>query len=201
MAILKDILERTRNFTNQSNNNDPPTLFVNDVLRDPRPINIERLDVELPRLRSMLEQLFNDGRLIKKTKLAEELVKFADMMDNKLAKAKVVESAKPVVVTVEQENRNPVEKADLHRTLEIISEAVALSPGHRQLIHLIDVQRSVLGGLDRVAQNNDKVIHEDDEGLKKEEDSELQERRGSLVLQKINVQPNGQDRRLLGYVY
>ncbi|KAF9460934.1 hypothetical protein BDZ94DRAFT_1264751 [Collybia nuda] len=188
MATLKDILERTQSFSNRRSNEEPRTITLDDISREPKPINIKNLETELPRLRSMLEQLFNDGRLIKKTKLGEELVKFADMMDVKLAKAKEVESAKPVVVVVEQEMKNPTEGRNISRTLKTLAEAVAASPGHRQLVHLIDVQKSVQRGLDRVAQTKDLAIHEDDEGLTKEEDSEVQERMESLVLQRIQVQ-------------
>lgn len=119
--------------------------------------------------------------------LAEELIAFADEMELKLAGAKARETTRPAVVTPKQENGNPTGQPNTHRTLELVSNALSIAPEHRQLVHLIDVQRSVQGNLARLTEKNgqnDK--NDDDEGGLKEEDK-IDERKESLVLQTIRI--------------
>lgn len=77
MASIKDTFEHTKRSAYQKDK-EPRTLTVNEASKDYKRIDVERLEVELPRLRSMLQELLHDRMLIRGTMLAEELIAFAD---------------------------------------------------------------------------------------------------------------------------
>ncbi|RDB20232.1 hypothetical protein Hypma_012624 [Hypsizygus marmoreus] len=195
MATLQETLNISRTFMNENNGNGS-TLDAFQAIAEPPRIIIPDLEKELPLLRSTIERLTHEGRLVQKTKLAEELNRFAEMMETKLAAEKAAEQARPVVVAQDkvEENKSPRDWTDTYRTLKAIAEAVAANPRKRQLVHLVDVQKSVQGNLARYATPKEaKPAHddEDDEGLKAEEDAETKGREESLVLRRVQVYPDG----------
>ncbi|KAF8075783.1 ankyrin repeat protein [Lyophyllum atratum] len=189
MATLKHKLQITQDFQ-YDRAIDVSRLSVGHADENPKRIQLEGLEEEIRRLRSTMDWLIEDGKLIKGTKLAEELHRFAEMMEEKVLseKASVAEETKTSVNTPE---KNPKEGENPRRTLDAISAAVAAAPGKRMLIHLIDVQKSVQGNLSRYNKEQAAMeVHDDDEGLGKEQDAETKERNGSLVLSRISVDPD-----------
>ncbi|KAG5637903.1 hypothetical protein H0H81_002731 [Sphagnurus paluster] len=185
MATLKHKLEATRNFTN-AHNRHLTSLNIDNVDENQRRIEPSHLDTELKRLRLTIDQLIDGGKLSQGTKLTYELNRFVETMERRLAAETALEEARAVVV--EREDKNLRESCNTKGTLQAVSSAVAAAPGKRILVHLVDVQKSVQGNLDRSAkQRGDAVENDDGEGLGKEEDAESRERRGSLVLQRINT--------------
>jgi hypothetical protein len=92
-ASAKLNLECTTELKNQSLE-PPPALddsMVNGASFPPR-VTATYLEGELLKLRATIEQLTQEGLLIKGTSIADELVKFADMMDAKLEEAKAAEA-------------------------------------------------------------------------------------------------------------
>ncbi|KAF5379120.1 hypothetical protein D9615_005878 [Tricholomella constricta] len=190
MASLRHKLKLTR-WLADDEIRDASSLRVRYADESPRRIELGKLEHELPKLRSTIKQLVADGKLVQGTKLAEELSRFAEMMDAKVVAEKAAEEARPVAAVAVEEDRNRREVCDEKRTMEVVSAAVAAAPGTRLLVHLLDVQKSVHGNMARYAKENEEKKEQDDgEGLGKEEDSESEERRGSLVLSRIQVDPD-----------
>lgn len=167
--------------------------------------NVVQLDEELPKLRTTIGQLMQEGLLIKGTKITDELVNFADMMDTKLTKAKVAtamgadsvdglggaQPATPIppVGQYQPTNYENSPTAARGRTLDVVSNAVSAAPGKRQLIRLIDVQKSVQDSLTSYAKTREtnQLLDEDEQKLN--EDAKREEKDGSLVLKHIGSGP------------
>lgn len=213
MATLQHTLKRATEIIDEHNHN-PNTLSHSYVAEDPRRIKVEQLEMQLPKLRSKIEELIEDGRLIKNSKLTNELLNFSATMESKLVAEKAAQGARAptsnasnkdplehgnqqrrmllTLGVLAQENKNPVEHENRKRTLEAVSKAVASTPGKRQLVRLVDVQRSVQGNLARYLEDKKKVVQYDDgEGLKNEDDPESKERESSLVLGRTHIYPDG----------
>lgn len=115
------------------------------ALKNAAPFNVEKQKVEIPKLRATLDALFADGRLVHDTKLATELLAFAGYMESKLA----IEMARTSAAGKDTEGGdgnevNPVApQGTTASTYALLRDAVAARPGHRQLVHLTDVQHSV----------------------------------------------------------
>ena len=115
----------------------------------PRPISglgppthpLFQQEVQVQKLRATLNDLLEDGKLVRNTKLANELLAFADRMESKLTTARPAKE--PTNVATEPVLDPPIPMADLDATYAAICDAVAAVPGHRQLVHLLDVQKSV----------------------------------------------------------
>ena len=115
----------------------------------PRPISglgppthpLFQQEAQVQKLRATLNDLLEDGKLVRNTKLANELLAFADRMESKLAAARSAAKPKTVVDGPELDPSMPI--ADLDATYAAILDAVAAVPGKRQLVHLLDVQKSV----------------------------------------------------------
>ncbi|KAI0325229.1 ankyrin [Cubamyces sp. BRFM 1775] len=121
-------------------------------------------------LKDMLNRLVDNGRLRKGTKLATELVAFADRMEVEAQKRTAVEAveARPVKVNDDDDDD------DAEETFACISATISARPGRRVLVHLIDVHRSVKNGLERVTQEGaqDKVKDDDMEAEVAEDEIE-----------------------------
>ena len=110
------------------------------------PFDVERQKVEIPKLRATLDALVADGRLVNGTKLASELFAFAGRMEEKLA---IEVARKDAAKKDSGVNEDDLDVDDLasHGTTEgmytLLRDATAVRPGHRQLVHLADVQRFV----------------------------------------------------------
>lgn len=133
---------------------------------------IQKMDKELPKLHAILDTLFADGRLKSHTKIATELTKFASMMGERLSAAKV---ARVPEKEVEVENKNLQDSHDVETTFSIVLAALKDLTVNRQLVHLIDVQRSVGADLEKVrrkrlpghSKDEDKMGPEQDENEEK----------------------------------
>ena len=122
----------------------PQVNVANQVnnLKTTAPFDVEKQKEEIPKLRATLDLLLADGRLVNGTKLATELLAFANRMEEKLA----AEIAKKDAV------KNDVEKDEVDHgasldtpasTYVLLRDATAARPGGRQLAHLADVQQYV----------------------------------------------------------
>ncbi|KAG6906166.1 hypothetical protein DXG01_015516 [Tephrocybe rancida] len=181
MAMLKHTIETKQSFINEHNSN-PRSLNVGNVFWQRR-VELNGLEPEIQRLRQTVEHLVQDGKLIEGGKVAEELIRFYQLMEEKVVAEKAAEAAKPVDAEKEDDTEKQKDSNDVGRTLEVIAAAVTACPGKRQLVHLIDVQKSVQGNLTRFSsQQQTEVVHDDGEGLGVEEDEEAKEVQRSLVM-------------------
>jgi hypothetical protein len=110
------------------------------------PFDVERQKVEIPKLRATLDALVADGRLVNGTKLASELFAFAGRMEEKLAIEVARKDAAKKDSGVKEDDLD-VDYLASHGTTAgmytLLRDATAVRPGHRQLVHLADVQRFV----------------------------------------------------------
>ena len=109
---------------------------------------IQRLRNELPKLNAILDVLFAEGKLKRQTKLATELIKFASLMKDRLSVAEAAHTARLARFPPKKEEEkvsldDPKDRYDLEKTSSIVAGALKGSTVNRQLIHLIDVQKSV----------------------------------------------------------
>ena len=140
---------------------------------------IQQLEKELPKLHSIFDVLFADGRLKSQTKLATELTKFAKMMGERLSAAKAAEAARapqPPKEEIVTDVRDP------QATLSTVLAALKNVTVSRQLVHLIDVQKSVGTDLEKVTWRRQKV---EDELEAKQSDEDRKEKGQSMVWQYI----------------
>ncbi|KAJ7583431.1 ankyrin repeat protein [Mycena floridula] len=185
MAVLQELKRRTQN---QSHNrrNQEVSLPPNEVPTSIERIDLKHLAAELPKLRSTITELVEQGKLEKESTLVTAFSSFASEMEEKLrqVEAKVEDSEEPPVH----------DKVDVEKTLQIILDATLGKdgPGCRQLVHLIDVQKSVQGDLGGSGEEEkDQYSYQyssrrrrevDIEGgLEPEQDSEVAEKSGLLV--------------------
>ncbi len=130
---------------------DAPDVYVSSQVHSlmgkrTAPFDVERQKVEIPKLRATLDALVADGRLVNGTKLATELFAFAGHMEEKLAIEVAGKDAAKNDSGVEEDDLD-VDHLASHGTTAgmytLLRDATAVRPGHRQLVHLADVQRFV----------------------------------------------------------
>ena len=109
----------------------------------PDRFNLAHLEKELPRLRDTIDSLLKVGILRKDTKLEKELVRFAEKMEEHMRRLQRA----PVIVKPAEEPQNPVGVQDYDATCDIVRKALDHVQGQRQLVHLLDVQKSVDGSM------------------------------------------------------
>ena len=152
--------------------------------------NLEILQVEVPKLRTMIEGLLKEGKLHPGTKLMNELLAFADRMEGRLAAMK----ANPLKDEVEENKLETrmvpqVETCDRKAVRDTIRDTVNAQPGPRGLIHLIDAQTAVQYQLARVKGDPRKADlhsyrrrnHPEDEEDFEEEDVDEEEKKESML--------------------
>jgi len=148
---------------------------------------IQKLQKELPKLHAILDVLLADGRLKSQTKLAKELTKFASMMKERLSGAEAAHTARLArfAKVEEEKSADPKDSYDLEKTFSIIVGALKGLTVNRQLIHLIDVQKSVGADLEKVgSRSSDKRRRQKFDGeLEAEQDEEEEEKGQSMVWQ------------------
>ena len=148
---------------------------------DPQLVTLD----EAKELKDTIDRLVASGRLRKGTKLTTDLTTFADKKDAEAKKC--AESDSPKEDTAAPEDADAEYKKDLVtganaiKTMEYIAGAVGTQRGVRQLIHLIDVHRSVQGSLDKsvykpYANNSYDYRNKDEEGLEPERVEDQQEK-------------------------
>ncbi|PIL29519.1 transporter [Ganoderma sinense ZZ0214-1] len=147
---------------------------------------------EAKELKDTIDRLIASGRLRSGTKLATDLTTFVDKKDAEAKKRTESDSPKEDTSASEDpdaEYKDIVVGADAIKTMEYIAGAAGTQRSARQLIHLIDVHRSVQGSLDKSVYkqpsgNNDyNYRNKDEEGLEPEhvEDKEEKAKKHSAV--------------------
>ena len=152
---------------------------------------IEKLQKELPKLHAILDLLLADGRLKGQTKLAKELTNFASMMKERLSAAEAAHTARLARFPEEEKeveaSADPKDNTyDLEKTFSIVVGALKSLTINRQLIHLIDVQKSIGADLEKVggSRSSNEGRRQKGEGeLDEEQDEEEEERAQSMVWQ------------------
>ena len=148
--------------------------------------DMDKLQVEVPLLRSTIDALVRDSKLEDKTKLTWELNTFVTMMEVRLRTALDAENAasstrKPVEPKVD---KNTVDRSDIHKLRKVLLAAAGGSSRDRQLVHLIDVQRSVRANLEKVNHTQKHAVK--DEGFG-EDAGEVQERQRGIIFQLLGL--------------
>ena len=102
-------------------------------------------------LKDTIDNLFASGQLRKGTKLTTDLTAFADKKSAEAKKRAECEAHKKSDSGSGGANyeNDTIEHADAIKTMEYIIAAASTRHGPRQLVHLIDVHRSVQGSLDK----------------------------------------------------
>lgn len=148
----------------------------------PRSAVLARQKIEVPKLRTTINNLLRNGGLIQGSTLADALGAFADRMEAKLKEEEQEEQTRIDDKSADNGmgcHTTPARKA----VSQLLKKAVSARPAPRSLVRVIDVQRSVQGILDRnknAAQEG--VTSVNDDSLEKAKDTGDRERRGSLVL-------------------
>ena len=112
------------------------------TLRKAPSFDVEKQKIEIPKLRATLDTLLSDGTIVHGTKLATELLAFASRMEGRLAaetsREDVTDTWMEIIKLYPLVPRGTTENMYI-----LFREAAATRPGTRQLVHLVDVQRSV----------------------------------------------------------
>ncbi|KAI0059327.1 ankyrin [Artomyces pyxidatus] len=146
------------------------------------PFALDRQKVQIPKLRATLNTLLDEVRLKRGTSPAIELLAFADSMEDKLAEAIATKKEADTSTTDKSVDRLVPTKS-VTGTTDVIREAAASRPGQRQLVHILDVRKSVkrsLGNLPPIPKSlayQRPIIYSPDE----DEDED--------VLQKKDLEP------------
>ncbi|KAJ7066903.1 ankyrin repeat protein [Mycena belliarum] len=143
IATLQDLIKRNESLQTRNSRGSGTFELHNAPTDSPARIDIERLDVELPKFRAALKALVGDGIVKPGSKMAADMSAFAEHMVGKLSAAKAAKAARDVVVVWGPE------RCDTAKTLANVRAALSAVDGRRQLVHLVDVQTSVQGSLAR----------------------------------------------------
>ncbi|KAH9034042.1 hypothetical protein EDB83DRAFT_2296416 [Lactarius deliciosus] len=118
--------------------------------KGPPLFDVEKQKTEIPKLRATLDTLLADGLLVDGTNLTTELFAFAGRMEGRLA----IETTQKTAA--DEGELDPLEpQGSTARTYFALCEAAAARPSTRQLVHMVDVQRSVQRNL---ARQNDGIL-------------------------------------------
>ena len=123
--------------------------------KDPERYDLAHLEKEVPRLRDTIDSLLNAGKLRKSAGLEKELVGFAERMEDQM---RTLQEA-PVVVVPEEENLTDV--PDYDATCDVVKEALNHVQGQRELVHVMDVRKSVDGSLTSCCHGKNEVVNDD----------------------------------------
>ena len=153
---------------------------------------IQKLEKELTKMDATFDALLVDGRLKMQTKIYAELTKFSSMMRERMSTAEA--TARLTVVQAEKipEIKDPVDTPSVKKTTMIVLEALKDLTAERQLVHLIDVQKSVGAALEkagnRLPQFHVRSLrrHKDKGTLEGEQDEDEEEKRQSMVWRYLN---------------
>ncbi|KAJ3879583.1 ankyrin repeat protein [Lentinula edodes] len=188
MATLLDLLGRLQNVSRDRE----PELAAQHVNLDPSRITLDKLQQDVPNLRQTINTLLKNGPLKVDDKLTKELFAFSRFMETKLtaatAEAEATKRGNEDEPDVKDKWKDPEDRGT---TLKIIKEAILARPHQRQLIHLVDVQKSVgshLSSAELRSTDTHNPRHQrehDEEGLEPEEDTEIKLRNSSIVYRRL----------------
>lgn len=187
LAYINALVERIEQF-NRTDYANVGQLNVDRIDEHTERFNVARLEIEIPMLWETIDQLLKEGRLRPGTQLTDALQWFAKWMEAKFRRAKEINDERTKSVKSDKDDRAPGDRCDHQKTLEYLKAGIVAKPGKRDLVHLIDVQRSIEGEfLTRRAGEQIVSRHNDYDGLEPEESAEKQERRGSMALQALGL--------------
>lgn len=175
-------LEFLKDRASRQQNSDVSWLQGSTVTIQSRRWDFKHLQEEVPKYIATVEELSQSGKLRKRTKLANELAKFGETLQMNLEKASA-QLAEEVRV-----EKSDFDTSEYGKTYRYIKERLASHTGERQLVHLIDVQKSVQSHLPEMAKQKKgkrDVLgpdHRDEHGFDAEEDTEAKERNGSFAI-------------------
>ncbi|KAJ7775633.1 ankyrin repeat protein [Mycena maculata] len=189
IADLQALIARNQELQNQ--NFGASVVDLRIPTANPPRLDIARLDVELPKFRKTLETLVEGGLLKTGTQATNAMFAFAEHMEGKLVTAKVARSVDSAAESV-------AETGDSAKALKNLKAVVGVVDGHRELVHLLDVQTSVENSLSRpksvpqtyqnYRQNYRRARDED--GLEPEEDQEQKELQSAFIYNRVQTQPD-----------
>ncbi|KAK7044109.1 hypothetical protein VNI00_007826 [Paramarasmius palmivorus] len=173
-----------------------------------RRYDAEKLEAVIPELRWMIGVLQEAGKLSQGSKVNDELLAFVEHLESRLVTAKAETAAKKKREE-EKKTREEKEKAereakirpedryhmsrtydggDSKKTFKYTMDAVKANPAGRNLVHIVDVQKSVSGDLAKVQRRtSNKGEVYDDEGLAPEEDPDKKLRGKSMVFRHLSI--------------
>lgn len=174
--VLNRFRERMDHFTRDGYIPQIGCVDTSGAKKDPERFDLAHLEKELPRLRKTIDSLLKVGKLRKDTKMEKELVRFADMMEERTRKLQQtrmgrIEAKKP-------EKENPTDVLDYDATYDVVKGALDRIQARyqRELVHLIDVQKSVDGSMKSSSGQKPDIVGDDMH-------NEAKEMEMSLVLQ------------------
>ncbi|KAJ6544332.1 hypothetical protein B0H19DRAFT_1380614 [Mycena capillaripes] len=190
IARLQDLITRNQQLQNYNSG----LTELNSVNDNPPRLDIDRLEVELPQFRATLETLLANGILKKGTKAATDMFAFAEHMERKLVAAKAARNVDAAVDLGQ-------DKTSSAKALTNVQAAIGVVEGHRELVHLVDVQTSVQSSLSKSSTHSAPVhrrygsrhrsrARDDGEGLDPEDDSEDPELRDSFIYNRLMTGPD-----------
>ncbi|KAF8890423.1 hypothetical protein BD779DRAFT_1671369 [Infundibulicybe gibba] len=129
------------------------------------------------KLFSTIKELVRDGHLQEDSDLFKTLTAFAASMQTRLEKA--IEAAEASDTATEDRNRS--DECDHDQVHEAILQAISTTPSHREIVHLIDVQRSVHSDLEKHKAENLERLQSRDHDAFVDEEVEEEKGKGTLV--------------------
>lgn len=186
IAVLQDLIVRNQQLANQRGRGFNGVELQNPGADQPPRLDIDKLEAELPKFRTTLEALVGSGVLERTAKPAVDMFAFAEQMEWKLVAAKEARNVDSVV-------DSRAESGDSAKALANVKAAMNVVDGHRELVHLVDVQTSVQSSLLHAAPvqiSSRSKAKQEEEGLAPEEDSEQTELRSSFVYGHLETGPD-----------
>ncbi|KAA1478658.1 ankyrin [Dentipellis sp. KUC8613] len=129
------------------------------------PFELEKQKTRVPKLRAALQMLLETGQLKRGTKVAKELLSFAEKMEEMLKLAESASSTK--MKTKESDTKATPEDSDEHgenftAVADVLTRALSTRTGSRELVHLVDVQQSAHHQLQRqsIGREDPQVVFE-----------------------------------------
>ncbi|TFK64176.1 ankyrin [Pluteus cervinus] len=160
IAQLFDLQDRL----GENESHELPYLAGDEVEVKERQLNFDKLQQEVPRYVATIEELSQIGKLRKRTKLLTELTKFGDVLQGNL------ERASASLANARQDESDLDNRKDgKTRTYVYIKGRLASYTGERQLVHVIDVQKSVQADLPEKPERTTRVAEADREGFEAED--------------------------------
>lgn len=176
-ASFREVIRLTRSYI-PGLKGDPSGLSFRSV--GIRPVfNLTEKERTVPEFRETLTDLIGKGKLNPSERRTQQLLEFASRLEQTLDLERRKAQKK------EEGEELKMDTFDREATFKVIEEATAKHRLLRQLVHLVDVQKVVLGGM---PEGNALDVKEwaDDE-LAPEEDEEQVQRRYSHMLRFISV--------------
>ncbi|KAF8349125.1 ankyrin repeat protein [Amanita rubescens] len=164
-ATITLFRERMNHFSQDTFNLQVATSAPTTANKDPERFDLARLEKELPRLRETIDSLLKVGKLRKDTKLEKGLLGFAEKMEGHKRRLQ------QAPVAVEREKEILIDVQDHSATYDVIKEALNYVEGERQLVHLLDVQESIVGSLTCIYRTKNNTV--EDDMLKEEAEAEM----------------------------